>query len=406
MEPRRAGARGALIPMLALGVVVVVPGLVTLSAVAADTFAFDFLAYHQAAQRVLQGGRLYDPSIQVTGGFGLFYYPPPFVLLMLPFGLLAPGTATWLWLGMSAVVLVAAVGILPVTPAVRWATLLLAGLSWPVAYALKLGQVGPLLLFLFALAWRMLDRTLFLGSAGALGAIVKIQPGIVLAWAMLTRRWGAVALGFLVLIAAAVAATAVAGGPSIWFDYVALLRNVSDPITTPHNFTPGSVAHQMGVPIGLASGIQIGSSVLAAVLVAFAAMRLRADVSLLIAIVASQLLSPILWDHYGLFLLLPVAWLLERRRRWAVAIPLSTSVLLLPFALPAIVVPIGFWVTLLALLSIGWRERASDLRAEQVSTSRGTFSVPAITVEREDAGATSGSQVEQAGQVRHTHERF
>ena len=34
--------------------------------------------------------------------------------------------------------------------------------------------------------------------------------------------------------------------------------------------------------------------------------------SYLVAVVASQLLSPILWDHYAMLLLLPVAWLLDR----------------------------------------------------------------------------------------------
>ena len=58
-------------------------------------------------------------------------------------------------------------------------------------------------------------------------------------------------------------------------------------------------------------------------LVAFvvAALWLPAVPSYLVAVVASQLLSPILWDHYALLLLLPVAWLIERGWTWAVADP-------------------------------------------------------------------------------------
>jgi uncharacterized membrane protein YdcZ (DUF606 family) len=41
-----------------------------------------------------------------------------------------------------------------------------------------------------------------------------------------------------------------------------------------------------------------------------------------VGVVASQLLSPLLWDHYAMLLLLPVALLLQRRQWWAVAIPL------------------------------------------------------------------------------------
>jgi hypothetical protein len=347
---------------VAIAAVVLVPGLIVLSALSAGTFAFDFLAYHAAAQRVLAGERLYDPSVQVTGGFGLFYYPPPFVLFMLPFGLLPSGLASGIWLGLSLAMLVAAIAILPVRAGVRWATLLAAGLSWPVAYALKLGQVGPLLLLLFAIGWRWLDRPARFGVAGALGAIVKIQPGLVLAWALLTRRWMAVAIGAGVLALTALAATVVAGGPSVWTDYVALLRNVSDPITTPHNFTPGAVAYQSGAPVVAAVAIQLASSIAAVGAVIVAALRLRPDASFLVAVVASQLLSPVLWDHYAMLLLLPVAWLLERRQWWAIAIPLSMSVLLLPVGLPPIIVPVGFWVAMLALLAIAWRQRAEPVR--------------------------------------------
>ncbi len=337
-----------------------VSGLVILAAQAAGTLGFDFLAYHQAAGRVLDGERLYDPTVQQTGGFGLFYYPPPFVLAVLPFGLLSPTVATWTWIGLSVTMLVGGIALMPVRPTIRWTTLLLAGLSWPVAYALKLGQVGPLLLLLFAIGWRWLDRPLAVGAAGALGAIVKIQPGLILVWALLTRRLQAVLVGAAILLAAAAAATVLLGGIGMWQDYVALIRNVSDPITTPHNFTPGAAAYQAGVPVGAATAIQLASSVLVVAVVIVAALRTPADASLLVTIVASQLLSPVLWDHYAMLLLLPVAWLLERRRWWAVAIPLVTSAATLFVNLPAAIYPIVFWVALLAVFVVGLRERRDE----------------------------------------------
>jgi NhaP-type Na+/H+ and K+/H+ antiporter len=80
-----------------------------------------------------------------------------------------------------------------------------------------------------------------------------------------------------------------------------------------------------------------------------------------VAVVASQLLSPILWDHYALLLLLPVAWLLDRGHRWAVAIPLATSVVLVGW-IPPVVYPAAFFVTLVALLVNG-RGTPDALRA-------------------------------------------
>lgn len=360
---RPPGTRGAerlartALPPVAIGVLVLVAGAVVWSGVAAGTLGFDFLAYHQAANRVLAGERLYDPTVQETGGFGLYYYPPPFVVALLPLAPLAPGLATWVWVALSVAALVGGIALMPVSPTVRWLTLLLAGLSWPVAYALKLGQVGPLLLLLFAIGWRWLDRPIAVGVSAAAGAIVKIQPGIVLAWALLTRRWTAAAIGAAVLLGAAVVATLATGGVGVWSDYLALLRNVSDPITTPHNFTPGAVLYQaVPVPTGVAATFQLASSVAAVAVVVVAALRATAAASYLAAVVASQLLSPVLWDHYAMLLLLPTAWLLERGQSWAVAIPLATSVVVL-FVVPPAAYPVSFWVALVAVAAVGLRER-------------------------------------------------
>jgi Glycosyltransferase family 87 len=353
------------LPLVAVAVLALVGGAVVWSGVAAGNFGYDFLAYHQAANRVLAGERLYDPSVQETGGFGLYYYPPPFVLAILPLAPLAGDAAAWIWLGLSVAALVGGIWLMPVAATVRWVVLLLAGLSWPVAYAFKLGQVGPLLLLLFAIGWRWLDKPVALGGAAAAGAIVKIQPGIVLAWALLTRRWATVAVGIAVLVVAALVATVVTGGIGVWADYVALLRNVSDPITTPHNFTPGALLYQsLPVPTGVATAVQVASSVAAAGVVVLAAFRATAAASYLAAVVASQLLSPVLWDHYAMLLLLPTAWLLDRGHAWAVAIPLATSVLVL-FVLPPAAYPVSFWAALVAVAWVG----ISDRRAGEASAA-------------------------------------
>jgi hypothetical protein len=355
---------------VAIAVLALVGGAIVWSGVAAGTFGFDFLAYHQAANRVLAGQPLYDPSIQESGGFGLFYYPPPFVLAILPLAPLPGDVATWVWLALSVAALVVGIWLMPVGSTIRWLTLLLAGLSWPVAYALKLGQVGPLLLLLFAVGWRWVDRPAALGGSAAAGAIVKIQPGIILVWALMTRRWAAVAVGAIVLLVAAALATFLTGGVSVWTDYLALLRNVSDPISTPHNFTPGAVLYQaLAVPTGVAATFQLVSSVAAVALVVLAALRASTAASYLAAVVASQLLSPVLWDHYAMLLLLPTAWLLQRGHAWAVAIPLATSVPVL-FVVPPAAYPLAFWVALTAVVVVGLRDADRPANRTTVAASQ------------------------------------
>ncbi len=351
MQLREAFAR--LLPLLAIAVLALGVGVTV--AAAGDTLGFDFLAYHAAAARVLDGRPPYDTSFEVTGGFGLFYYPPTFVPLVLVFGLLPAGLATWAWIGGLLVAFGTGVAVMPVSRTTKWLIVLLAGISWPFLYALKLGQVGPILFLLFAAGWRWMDRGVVLGLTGGLGAAIKMQPGLVLAWAVLTRRWSAVIWGAITLLVLAGLATLL-GGAQAWTDFILLITRVSDPITTPHNFTPGAVAFQTGVPRDTAALIQWVSIAAAAIVVVVAALRLAPVPSYLVAVIASQLLSPILWDHYALLLLLPVAWLLDQGKGWAAIFVLATPVFLVG-QVPPWVYPLVFWACLGAVVWVALRSR-------------------------------------------------
>jgi hypothetical protein len=348
---RLSAALARLLPAFALAAIALGVGVTI--AVAGDTLGYDFLAYHAAASRVLDGQPAYDTSFEAAGGFGLFYYPPTFIPLVLPFGLLAPGLATWAWIGLSLAAFGVGTALMPASRSTRWLVVLLAGVSWPFLYALKLGQVGPLLYLAMAVGWRWIEREAVPGASGGIGAAIKIQPGVVLAWALLTRRWAAVLWGAAVLGVLALLATLIAG-VSAWTDFLTLIARVSDPITTPQNATPGAIAFGLGASREVATLVQWVSMALAGLAVVAAALKLGAVPSYLVAVIASQLLSPILWDHYAMLLFLPVAWLVDRGHRWAVLIPLATPYLLVG-TLPPLVYPLAFWVTMIAVLGVGAR---------------------------------------------------
>ena len=361
MIDRDAPARLARTALPIVAVLVFAGGVALTLAFAGDTLGYDFRAYHQAIVRLLNGQPLYDMSYTQTGGFGLFYYPPTFAPLLVPFGFIGESPAIWIWIALSIVAFLVGVAILPVSRAVRWWIVVLAGLSFPFVYGVKLGQVGPVLFLLMAIGWRWIDSPIRLGASAALGAAIKLQPGLILVWALLTRRFPAVVAGVVVLAVLAVLATLLAG-TGAWSDFLTLVRTVSDPITTPQNLTPGAAVYQLGVPAVTASVVQIASTVLALVLV-IAAIRWATDeASYLATVVATQLVSPILWNHYATLLLLPVAYLLAAGRWWALAIPLVTAWPLVGVTPPA-AYPIVFWITLAAVVLVGARARRGQAEA-------------------------------------------
>jgi alpha-1,2-mannosyltransferase len=356
-SPGRLGR--AALPIIAI--LVFAGGIGIALGVAGDTLGFDFRAYYQAARRLLDGGPLYITDFTAIGPFGLYLYPPTAILLVLPLALLTEATAVLAWTALMVAAFVVGVLVLPVSRTVRWWIVLLAGLSWPFVYAIKLGQVGPLLFLTFAVGWRWLDDPIRLGASAAVGSALKLQPGLVFVWAALTGRWRALGIGVVILAALAVVATVLAG-PSAWLDFLSVIRTIAEPITTPNNVTPGAVAYQAGLSTEVATAIQIASDVAALLVVVVAARRATAEAAYLVTVVASQLLSPVLWNHYALLLLLPVAYLLAAGRWWALAIPLVTATPLIGLT-PLAAYPIAFWATLLAVLIVGVRARATEVRA-------------------------------------------
>jgi Glycosyltransferase family 87 len=291
--------------------------------VAGATLGYDAAAYLQAAHRLLAGQSLYDAHVEVAVGFGVYLYPPPFAFAAVPFALLPESPGLWAWLATMMAAFLAGTALLPVRTGVRWSIVLLAALSLPCLYALKLGQVGPLIYLAFAIAWRWIDRPVATGLVVAAGALAKLQPALLFGWMVATRRWRALAVGLAAVLLAALVTTAAAGAAT-WSEYLALLGRINRPITTPQNLTAGAIAYRAGASMDAATLIQWASVAGTLAVTGFAWLRRDAVTGLVVGAVASQMLSPVLWSHYAMLLLLPAALLLERRQWWAVAIPLIT----------------------------------------------------------------------------------
>jgi hypothetical protein len=166
------------------------------------------------------------------------------------------------------------------------------------------------------------------------------------------------------MVVAALIAT-VAFGPGVWADYFALLGRVNSEVTTPNGFSVGAILYQNGVPEATARLIQAATTVAIVGVVLVSFLRSSPEVSYLTTVVASQILSPLVWDHYAVVLLLPIAWLLDQGRWWALGIMVVTSIPIVLF-LPMATYPVLFAIGLLAPMLV---EALDRRRAGRTATS-------------------------------------
>ena len=353
-SPPRPRLADLFVPVGSLLLLAMMIGLVL--GTAGKTLGYDYSCYAGAAQNLLDGKSMYDNAFSIGVGTcpGTYTYPPAFAVALIPW-LSLGGAAAGLWCVAMALCFLAGVALLPVKRDLRWLMVIVAALNWPLLYAVKLGQVEPILFLGFAATWRWMDRPSVVGAATAVGALIKVQPGLLAVWAIATGRFRAAAIGISAAVMLAAAATLVTG-PGAWATYVDLLRGLGGTLTTPHNFAPGAVAFQAGASESVAAAVQLASaSVAAAALVA--AWRFASPVaSLQVTIIASQLLVSPLRDHYAVLLLLPVTWLIARGRTWAVAFSLLGWIALFADTsnggwLPAASVPLTFFGCLAVVLA-------------------------------------------------------
>jgi hypothetical protein len=322
---------------------------------ASTTLGCDFMAYFNASVRWAQHQPIYDLGVTSTGTCGTYQYPPTFVLLAIPFSAFGFQTGTWLWIAALLAAWMVGTAILPVRPSTRWTILLLGAIGWPLIFGVRIGQVTPFLYLVFAAAWRNLDRPVGLGASVAIGALLKLQPGLLAVWLVVQREWRA--LAYAAVTGAAVVAAAAALGLWDWAGFVTLLRSLTNAVTVDTNMAIGATLYSLGLDAGPAGLIQTINTVTIVGLVVAAGLWLPRTPGFLVAVLATQLVSPIVWSHYALLLLLPVAWLLDRRQWWAALIPAGHIWILLPFV-PNWTYAAAFYGTLVAVWVVGWQSRA------------------------------------------------
>lgn len=319
-------------------VLVLICWTIILSAQHTAGWGFDFRAYYDAAIRYVATGSPYQPTTMLShyrpGPAGLYLYTPVLALLVVPLTWLGPAAATLTWLFIRLGLLALTCALMPVPRWVKVATLAVAVVSAEFLYDLNLGNVSLIVTFFAVVCWRWLDKPI---SGVAVAASVMIRPamGLIGVWWLVRRRWQPISWAVMGG-AAIIVATLPFVGVTPWFQYLRVLRNVTDVMGVDHNLDFGSTALALGFSSGVANIVLVGGYVLAVVAIV-ASLRRDREISFVVTLMASLLLSPLLWDHYLTSLIVPAALLAARGRRFAVLLPLMgwLPVLLLPIVAAA-----------------------------------------------------------------------
>jgi hypothetical protein len=345
MSVRLHGRNG--LRLLALGIAMLgLLGLVLALPVLTGTanWGEDFVAYRDAAERLLATGSPYVPvsleaAFEPMGQF-LYLYPPPASIAVTPLVALDADTGAVLWYLCKIGALALAAALMPVRPTTRLLAFGLSLFSYAVLRDLVMGNVSILIVLALSAGWRWLDRPA--GSVALAAATsVRVTTGAFLVWFAMRRAWRPllqmIATGLVILLVS-LPVVGIAG----YEDYLTLLRNVSDSGGLTQNRHLTVLALELGVGNDQLWLVRLLVWVLTLGAMALSTRR-DPEIGYMVTAAATLFLAPLMWDHYLTLLMLPAAFLFERGRRWAIVLPLlswtptpftplvAVAALLLPF---------------------------------------------------------------------------
>src|SRR5439155_11168629 len=228
--------------------------------------------------------------------------------LVAPLHPLSGAVAGFLWTALSLVLVAAALWLLELRD---WRCYAFAFVFLCTRSSIDLGTIEPLLLVAVAAAWRWRDRLVASAGAAGVAIVLKLFLWPLAAWLALTRRLGAATIAVGVAVALAFVSWAAIGFDGIG-GYPDVLRRLADDEST---------SSYSVVALGVRAHLPLVAARVVAVLVAIALLAAagwvardeRRDVrdrdvaTLTLCLAAAFAASPIVWIHYFLLLLVPLA---------------------------------------------------------------------------------------------------
>jgi alpha-1,2-mannosyltransferase len=272
---------------------------------------FDFAVYLRAAEDVRAGDSPYvDPDEVTEESAAPYVYPPLLAIVLVPATILPDevGGSSPAGVLVSLVGIACIVGALLVLDVRDWRCYPVALLYPPTVENVEYGAVGPILVLLIAFGWRYRERMAVASLSVGSAIVLKVFLWPLVVWLAATRRWRT-SLGAVVVGAGLALVGWVALGFSGLADYPDLLRRLSD-IEAENSYSAYAIFVTLGIPAGAARAF-VG--LFAIVLLALGWRAARSDAgsgdrrSLTLALAAGLVATPILWLHYLVLLVVPVA---------------------------------------------------------------------------------------------------
>jgi len=325
-------------PAMTIALLFLFVGVVALVTMLSDPYQMDFVSYWAAARLADSGNPAgaYDLALHRSvelgaiplGGALPFAYPPCFLLLLAPFGLLSYPAAAADWVLLTFAAYCAAIR--RWSPATPWLALSFP----PLLVNVITGQAGLLVAALFVGGMALLPKRPF--AAGILLGllIVKPQLGLVLPLALLAgREWRAIA-GAAAAAAGLILASLILFGWEpwqAWLGNAGLIASIaSEGLAGWHRMASVYGALRLA---GLAAAPAWAAHALVGLAAAGAACMIwyrETDIGKRAAALAAatSLASPYLFVYDTLILVVPFLWLVARGRRLAL-VGLAWAVLFL-----------------------------------------------------------------------------
>ena len=267
--------------------------------------------------------RALEKTVSQMTGLMPFPYPPPFLLFVTPFALLPVWASCAAWIAATAAIYFAAFR--RIAP-------------WPFTFAhaanfsnALIGQNGMLTSAMFAGGFELLERRPWLAGAILGLLVIKPQLAVLIPVALLAgRQWTAImgaALSSLGLLAFAF----LIFGEETYRAFFAIIGPqaslVDGRIPWQKIASLFGALRTMGVPATPALAIHAAVAVAAGAATWLAWSR-RLSTRIPIVAAASLLVSPYLFNHDSLLLMIPIGWLIvQQRRPWTVVLLWGISVL-------------------------------------------------------------------------------